>query len=239
MNIARQEYGLQTLNGLTTKHSQLGDLVESIADASKAYETSHNTTSDFLAPLVYLAGPLMFNVKPNTKKSTTENPFPASDWITWLNNNCTQSEDFAKKLSRLTINANIRALFDKCKTVDHFKDSAKNLGLHTFVDWDKASRGTDTGPRPLSQKELYTKTTSQLRKYFKAVYAKAANEKVASELKVRKVQTEVLQDVQNARDTKAKAAKARGSRAARVNTTGNKNGTVAAMKEHAETHATV
>ena len=203
-----------------TKHEVFGDVVAQVKVASEKYETSQNTVGDFLAPLVYLASELVLDIKPRTKKSEP-NVTTASDWIKWLNPNITQSEAFAKQLSRLTLSKRIRELFADCKTLDDYIDTMHNKKLYTFKAWKSAASGTDTGTKNLTLTQMYDMTPSALRRHFKKTYNKAEDTKLAKDLKVRKIQVEVLNSITDKRKANRVSAKKRGSKAATVHSGSN------------------
>ena len=200
-----------------TKHKVFADVVARVKSASENYETSQNTFGDFLAPLVYLASELVLNVKSRTKKAET-GVTTASAWIKWLNSNITKSEAFAKQLSRLTLSERVRELFADCKTLEDYIDTMHNKKLYTFKAWREAAsgKGEGAGTKNLTLTQMYDMTPSALRRHFKKTYNKAEDTKLAKDLKVRKIQVEVLTTITDKRKDNRVSAKKRGSRAAQV-----------------------
>ena len=221
-----------------SKHAIFGTVVATVKTASETYETSQNTVGDILGPLVYLASELVLDVKSRTKKAD-DNVTTASDWIKWLNPNITKSATFARQLSRLTLSATIRGLFANCKTLDDYKDTVHNRKLYTFKAWRDAAAGGDTGTKNVTLTELYEMSPSALRRHFKKTYEKAQDDKLANDLKVRKIQVEVLSLITDKRKENRAEAKKHGSRNANVHGGNHGTGKIARAMKAVRDQATV
>jgi len=221
-----------------SKHEIFGTVVATVKTASETYEKSQNTVGDILGPLVYLASELVLDVKSRTKKADN-NVTTSSDWIKWLNPNITKSETFARQLSRLTLNPKVRALFANCKDLDDYKHTVHNRKLYTFKAWRNAAAGNDTGTKNLTLTEMYKMSPTALRRHFKKTYEKANDDKLANDLKIRKIQVDILSLITDKRKDNRAEAKKHGSRNAKVHGGNHGTGKIAKAMKAVQEQATV
>ena len=123
-------------------------LLTTARTAYTSYEQANNKAVNFIAPLAIIAYSL--NVKPRSKKPTTENPV-SSDMFRdryVVNGLGCSSDHYAREITAIVLNGKVQALIDSKTTASSLieKCTTSPFHLHSLRDFNEYKK-KDVGPK--------------------------------------------------------------------------------------------